>query len=64
MAGFLFKLEASEGAPAEPPSFSSAMPNWAPGETIYFGRRTVRVVGVRDDEADELPGLVLEDLAQ
>ena len=52
MAGFLFKLETPDGAPAEPSSFSSAVPNWAPGETIHFGHRTVRVVGVRDDDAD------------
>jgi hypothetical protein len=44
MAGFLFKLETPNGAPAEPSSFRSAVPNWAPGETIHFGRRTVRVV--------------------
>jgi hypothetical protein len=45
MAGFLFKLETTDGAPAEPSSFSSAVPNWAPGKTIHFGHRTVRVVG-------------------
>ena len=40
MAGFLFKLETADGAPAEPSSFSSAVPNWGPGETIHFGHRT------------------------
>ena len=54
-AGFLFKLERTDGTPAEPSSFSSAVPNWAPGETIHFGHRTVRVVGVRDD-APTRPG--------
>ena len=33
MAGFLFKLETPDGALAEPSSISSAVPNWAPGET-------------------------------
>jgi hypothetical protein len=64
MAGFLFKLETHNGEPAEPSSLSSAVPNWAPGETIHFGHRTVRVVGVRDDDPDSPPVLVVEDLAQ
>jgi hypothetical protein len=37
MAGFLFKLETAEGKPTQPSSFSSAVPNWTPGETIHFG---------------------------
>ena len=63
MAGFLFRLETTHGAPAEPPSFSSAVQNWAAGETICFGRKTVRVVAVRDDDADQPPVLVVEDVA-
>jgi hypothetical protein len=63
MAGFLFKLETPDGALAEPSSISSAVPNWAPGETLHFGHRTVRVVGVRDDDADQPPVLVVEDVA-
>ena len=51
MAGFLFKLERTDGTPAEPPSFSSAVPNWGPGETIHFGHKTLRVVGKLDDDA-------------
>jgi hypothetical protein len=64
MAGFLFKLETTDGAPAEPSSFSSAVPNWAPGHTIHFGHKTMRVVGVRDDDADSPPVLVIEDVAE
>jgi hypothetical protein len=64
MAGFLFKLERADGAPAEPSSFSSAVPNWTPGKTIHFGHRTVRVVAVRDDDGDSPPVLIVEDLAQ
>jgi hypothetical protein len=63
MAGFLFKLETLEGEPAEPSSFSSAVQNWAPGETIHFGHRTVRVVEVRGDDTDEPRVLVVEDVA-
>jgi hypothetical protein len=35
-----------------------------PGETIHLGRRTLRVVGVRDDDADQPPVLVVEDVAE
>jgi hypothetical protein len=64
MAGFLFKVETADGSPAEPPQLSSAVPNWGPGETIHLGRRTLRVVGVRDDDADQPPVLVVEDVAE
>ena len=60
MAGFLFKLETPNGEPAEPSSLSSAVPNWAPGETIHVGHRTVRVVGGARRRADEPPVLVVE----
>ena len=64
MAGFLFKLETVDGAAAEPSSLSSAVPNWAPSGTIHFGHRMVRVVAVRDDDADSPPVLVVKELAQ
>ena len=60
MAGFLFNLE-TDGTPAEPSSLSSAVPNWGPGETIHLGHKTLRVVGIRDDDADQPPVLVVED---
>ena len=57
MAGFLFKLETPDGTPAEPPSLSSAVPNWRPGDTIPLGRdRRLRVVEVRPGaEPDDDP---------
>jgi len=58
MAGFLFRLETLEGEPAEPRELSSAVPNWAPGHEIHFGHKTLRVVAVRDDNADSPPVLV------
>ena len=64
MAGFLFKLETTDGAPAEPPSFSSAVPNGDPGETIHFGHKAMRVVAVRGDDSDEPRLLVVEDVAE
>jgi hypothetical protein len=59
MAGFLFKLETKDGFPAEPPTLSSAVPNWRAGDTIPLGRRTLRVVDVRDEDADQPPVLVV-----
>jgi hypothetical protein len=60
---FLFRLETRDGGPAEPPTLSSAVPNWRSGDTIPLGRRTLRVVSVRDDDADQPPVLVVEDAA-
>jgi hypothetical protein len=60
MAGFLFRLETREGVPADPPTVSVAVPNWAPGHMIHLGHRTLRVVGTRDDEADQPPVLIVE----
>jgi hypothetical protein len=37
MAGFLFRLETREGVPADPPTVSVAVPNWAPGHMIHLG---------------------------
>jgi hypothetical protein len=65
MAGFLFRLETTEGVPAEPPTLESAVPNWRAGDEIPLGRhRTLRVVGIRDDDADQPPVLVVEDAGE
>jgi hypothetical protein len=64
MAGFLFRLETRDGAPAEPSTLSAAVPNWRPGDAIYLGRRTLRVVGVRDNDTEEPPVLIVEDVAE
>jgi hypothetical protein len=61
MAGFLFRLETLEGVPAEPPTLASAVLNWKAGDTIPLGRTTLRVVAVRDDDADQPPGLIVEE---
>jgi hypothetical protein len=45
---FLFKLETEDGRPAEPAELHAAVPNWRAGDTIHLGRRTLRVVGMRD----------------
>jgi len=62
MAGFRFGLETKGGVPAEPPKLESIVHNWKPGDSIYLGRRTLRVLGIRDDDADQPPVLVVEDV--
>ncbi len=61
MAGFLFRLEIEDGVPAEPPTLSSAVPNWRTGDTIHLGKRTLRLIGKRDDDANQPPVLVVEE---
>ena len=61
---FLFRLETRDGAPASPPTLASAVPNWRSGDTIPIGAgRTLRVVDGRDEDAEEPPVLVVEDIA-
>jgi hypothetical protein len=60
MAGFLFRLETTDGEPAEPPTLSCAVPNWKEGDRIPLGR-TLRVVGKRDEDADQPPVLIAEE---
>ena len=40
MAGFLFRLETVDGAPAEPPTLEAVVPNWRAGDVISLGRRS------------------------
>jgi hypothetical protein len=62
---FRFKLELQDGSSAEPPSITSAVPNMRPGDTIPLGAdKALRVVQVRDDDADQPPVLVVEVAAQ
>jgi hypothetical protein len=63
MAAFTFRLELEDGTPAQPSALAVAVPNWRPGDTIHLGRRTLRVVEVRDDDADQPPTLVVEDVS-
>jgi hypothetical protein len=58
---FLFKLEHEDGTPAEPPTLTVAVPNMGPGDTIPLGKKTLRVIGKRDDDADQPPVLIVED---
>jgi hypothetical protein len=60
--GLMFRLELEDGTPADPPTFRSAPGvSWKAGDTIPLGRKTLRVVAIRDDDADQPPALVVED---
>jgi hypothetical protein len=50
--------------PVDPPTLTTAVPNWRAGDTIPLGGRTLRVVSVRDDDADQPPVLIVEDMAK
>ena len=56
-----FRLELEGGTPADPPTFETAVSTWRPGDTIPLGRSMLTVIGVRDDDADQPPVLVVEE---
>ena len=60
---FMFRLEQEDGSPADPPTLKSAVPNWHAGDAIPLGGRTLVVIAIRDDDADQAPVLVVEDLS-
>jgi hypothetical protein len=61
---FTFKLERLDGTSAEPRSIESSVLSWSPGDTIPLGpNRTLQVVRVRDNDADQAPVVVVQDLA-
>ena len=48
---------------SRPPTYWSSTLNWRQGDTIMLtAERTLPVLGVRDDDADQPPALVVEDL--
>lgn len=61
---FLFKLTHADGTPADPPTVRMSVPNWRAGDTITVGHRSLRVVDVRDDDADQPPALVVADVIE
>jgi hypothetical protein len=61
---FLFKLTHADGTPADLPTVRLAVPNWRAGDTVRVGHRSLCVLGVRDDDADQPPVLVVEDVAE
>ena len=59
---FVYRLETADGAPADPPTLDTAVPNWTEGDCVPLSsKRMLRVIGKRDDDADQPPVLVVED---
>jgi hypothetical protein len=62
---FIFRLELEDGTPADPPTFEAAVPNWTAGDVIALSAgRSLRVVAVREDDADQPPTLIVEDVSE
>jgi hypothetical protein len=59
---FAYRLELEDGTPADPATLQAAVPNWRAGDTIALGRKTLRVIDIRDDDADQPPALVVQDV--
>lgn len=60
---FMFRLQHEDGTPANPPTLTSAVPNWRTGDAIPLDAdRALRAVDVRDDDADQPPVLIVEDM--
>jgi hypothetical protein len=59
---FAYRLERQDGTPADPPTFKTAVPNWRAGDVIPLLHRSLRVIEARDDDADQAPTLVVEDV--
>ena len=58
-----FRLQRTDGTPADPPTYRSTVLSWRQGDMIPLSAdRTLRVLGVREDDADQPPVLVVEDL--
>ena len=60
---YRFRLELTDGEPADPPTYTSTVMSWRQGDKIPLNaERTLRVLGVHDDDADQPPVLVVEDM--
>jgi hypothetical protein len=55
-------IRRADGTLADPPRLTTVAPLWRPGDTIPLGRRTLRVVEVRDGDGNSDPMLVVEDV--
>jgi hypothetical protein len=49
-----FRLQRTDGTSADPPTYRSSVLRWEQGDQIPLNaERTLRVLGVRDDDADQ-----------
>jgi hypothetical protein len=52
---YQFRLQRTDGSPADPPTFRSSTLNWRQGDKIPLGGKTLRMIVVRDDKGDRPP---------
>jgi hypothetical protein len=51
-----FRLQRTDGSPFDPPTYRCSTLSWRQGDTIMLTPgRSLRVLGVRDDDADQPP---------
>jgi hypothetical protein len=60
---FTFRLEHTDGTPADPPVLKTAVPNWSAGDTIPRGsaKPTLEVVDTRFDVTEAESVLVVKE---
>jgi hypothetical protein len=59
-----FELRRPDGTPADPPTLTTGAASWQAGDTIPLGRRTLRVVEVREGNVEQPIVLVVEDMSE
>jgi hypothetical protein len=59
-----FELRRADGTPADPPTLTTVAASWQAGDTIPLGRRTLRVVDVREGNLEHRTVLVVEDVSE
>lgn len=57
-----FRLQRSDGSPADPPTYRSTVLTWRQGHDPAERGPDAACLGVRDDDADQPPVLVVQDL--
>jgi hypothetical protein len=58
-----FELRRADGTLADPARLTTVAPLWRPGDTIPLGRRTLRVIEVREGNVERPTALVVEDMS-
>jgi hypothetical protein len=60
-----FRLERTDGTLADPPTLSSSASRWRQGDEVPLGAgRALRVLGIRDVDADRPPVLVVDEVSR
>jgi hypothetical protein len=58
---FSFSMVLADGAPADPPTFVSAIPNWRVGDDVRIGAEVrYRIIGLQQADEEEPPTWIVE----